>query len=112
MRRSLKKAKADSLAVWRYLAEHGEIALKKSLPESIFRKIEYDECFCPLCTIFDKADTCAGCPLTAGHARCSSYSAPYFRWANADLFNTTEEAEEARVKAAREIVALIEAWEV
>ena len=106
MRKSLKRAKQDALAVWRYLAEHGEVSDKEALPAKLLKKVENDISHCPLCTMFRYGGICGACPLSVGRANCLSVLHPYNLWNGP--FNTSE----GRAAAAREIVHLIEAWEV
>jgi hypothetical protein len=95
------EAKALSLEVWRYLAEHPEIGKKELLPDEFYEKIENLTCECPLCDLYrsEKIEPiCPKCPL----GRCDEGSF-FLMW----LYGFGE----ARQAAAQKIVAAIEAWE-
>ena len=90
------EAKALTIEVWTYLAEHPEIEYKSDLPDLLYRKIAGLSCQCPLCEVFSFQHE--KCPLLD----CSSPS-PYDRWEYTRVM-------EVREKAAREIVAIVSAW--
>jgi hypothetical protein len=56
-----QEAKELSLEVWRYLAEHPEIQMKRYLPDEIWDKIKDMACACPLCEV----NPCHKCPLVS-----------------------------------------------
>jgi hypothetical protein len=92
-----REAKEIVLTVWRYLAEHPEIAEKSDLPPEIYEKIWHLDGECPLCVVITY---CSECPLRY----CSSGSL-YSRWCDAD-------SEDERKEVAEEIVRLTEEWDV
>ena len=93
------EAKALSLEVWQYLAEHPEIKYKRDLPKAIFSKIEKLENTCPLCELYyDDYSGCPECPLED----CTYFSL-YGRWCYC--------SKDERQSAAQAIVNKIKAWE-
>jgi hypothetical protein len=102
-----KEAKELSLEVWRYLAEHPEIARKGDLPAPLWKKIMHLRCYCPLCELFfiSGSSSCPGCPLSGKDYRCESHGQPYSGWHWAG-------PKAVRKEAAEEIVRRIGAWEV
>jgi hypothetical protein len=92
-----KEAKAVSLEVWSYLAEHPNINSKYQLPAELFSKIAYCRCHCPLCEV---VEDCTMCPLYPGWNCCVFYT----NWVSA-------KGDEYRARAANMIVCIIEAWE-
>jgi hypothetical protein len=106
-----QEAKELSLEVWRYLADHPEVETKSNLPDEIFYRIKNLLHLCPLCGLFfDPSSYCPGCPLSGKNYYCDSYGKTYFRWLY--QFGWSKSAKGKRVKAAREIVSLIEVWKV
>jgi hypothetical protein len=101
-----QEAKELTLEVWRYLAEHPEIEYKMYLPDSLYEKVKFLECECPLCEMFYApcARECSGCPLSGEGYYCSDGDQTYDRWCHA---KTNKE----RKEAAEEIVRRTEAWE-
>jgi hypothetical protein len=104
----LTKAKAKKIAVevWSYLAEHGEIRFKTSLPEKLYNKISEMDYLCPLCELLSKK--CRLCPLWNCTERFyieNNYCActDYLKWAHA-ITN------EARAKYAAIIRDKLIAW--
>jgi len=97
-----KRAKALSLEVWGYLAEHPELDSKWQLPYHLHKKISRYIFECPLCELFFNVEKiqCYGCPLK--HCRKGS---PYYKWSSAN-------EKSFRRRFAQQIVNIIQAWEV
>jgi hypothetical protein len=99
-----QEAKAMTLEVWGYLAEHPEIKEKRCLPDYLFNKIRHLVCGCPLCEVFESVGIgCFGCPLSVGGLCCASRGRSFSLWVRA-------ENDQDRRAAAKEIVRLVEAW--
>ena len=107
-----KKAKALSIAVWKYLSEHPEIELKEDLPKSLFNKVRFYRAYCPLCALF-RDENCEECPLEP-HGACRINS-PYYAWAFASSpysTNMTEdEKKNTKIAAAKLIVEIVTKWD-
>jgi hypothetical protein len=94
-----KEAKAVSLEVWQYLAEHPEKCSKYSIPKELLDKVRNFQFACPLCDLFYQND-CDGCPLHS----CNGGS--YF-----GVWSEFHNPKAKRQVAAQKIVAAIQAWE-
>jgi hypothetical protein len=104
MRLTRRTAKEETLLVWKYLAEHGEITKKEHLPAKFYHTINKRFSRCSLCHYFHvvrvKA-SCDGCPLQVSDIVCYMYHA----WLEATTNST-------RIEAANAIVDAVEAWEI
>jgi hypothetical protein len=98
-----KEAKELTVELWTYLAKHPECYRKGQVPEELYAKIEELKGQCPLCEV---SESCDECPLWAAGGGCGKYDSPYGRWAN-----SAPHYRETRMKAAREIVKIVAAWE-
>ena len=83
-----KEAKARSVAVWEYLADHPE-AEKESLPKKLMQKIANCLCGCPLCELYWERDKATGnlictekCPLSARGECCGDTESLFNLWAS------------------------------
>ena len=93
------QAYRDALAVWSYLAEHGEIRDKRQLPAHLVALIVRDAHLCPLCSIH-RENVCAGCPLDG--AEDDDKSCPLFEiWSVTGREDFVARQEAAKVIAAR-----------
>lgn len=102
-------AKDVSIQVWQYLYNHSEVDRKLDLPWELATLVLHCTNMCPICEFFFfelKAKerltgrACDDCPLKT----CDDPS-PYKRWAHA-------KGPEARAAAAKEILALLTAWDI
>lgn len=100
------EAKNLSIKLWEALSENGSISCKEAVP--FFNEIKDLENYCPLCEIFskpEKENDCEGCPLNIRFPHNSCAGGRYIKWLWID-------DKEKREVFAKEILSLIEAWEV
>jgi len=103
-----QEAKELTLEVWRYLAEHPEIAKKSDLPSCLRTRINNLLNWCPLCEFYYSfcGSHCSKCPLK----HCMTGSC-YDRWCYADRYVSTDKNEKTiRKEAAMGIVDAVQAW--
>jgi hypothetical protein len=99
------EAKALTLEVWRYLAEHPECYKKNMLPPKLF-KITARTLFreLPLCAVFlELYGRCPRCPLSKATEYCFVNDSVTDRWHFSN--------KDGRKAAASRIVEIVEAWE-
>ncbi|MDR1325281.1 MAG: hypothetical protein LBK00_04510 [Treponema sp.] len=102
-----KEAKALSLEVWTYRAEHPELDNKHDLPPALWEKIAGLKGFCPLCELFrNSGSLCQDCPLNKAGERCAALGSAYNRWETSKFSDAKTSGE-----AAGRIVKIISAWE-
>jgi hypothetical protein len=103
-----KQAKAISIAVWTYFAEHPTVDRKSRLPIKLRKAIRFYWNKCPLCDWYwFEEPRCNGCPLGS----CTESGSAFNRWAEPSKYNP-DNTIAIRRRAAEEILAKIEAWEV
>jgi hypothetical protein len=91
-----QEARDLSLLVWGYLRDHPDISSKESLPEDLFRRIEFLRFQCPLCEV---CRNCGECPLDG----CFVVGTAYHNWSDVG-------SDVGREVAAGQIFRLVEAW--
>jgi hypothetical protein len=101
------EAKALSLEVWGYLAEHPECERKKDMPDAIYNKVKDFKNSCPLCELFYYRG-CKGCVLYESGEKCSNISSLYSSWCYPFIGEVDNEKSKA---AAKGIYEIIQEWE-
>jgi hypothetical protein len=105
-----KEAKALTLELWGYLAEHPECECNEDTPPELYEKIKYLSNQSPLCEIneYKAIVVCDKCALARAGAECRRMSSPFMRWLHAP---EGEAGNAIRAAAAKETVDIVKAWD-
>jgi hypothetical protein len=104
------EAKALSLEVWGYLAEHPECLDKSKMPPALYYKVKDYIFACPLCELF-RMSRCVGCVLCKLGGACGIRGSAYDTWRNARVSRAGNAIREAAAKRIYEIIQTMETEE-